>query len=160
MGEAIENGNSELLCGPRKPGDLLDRVFTPRDRLSSAARGFMNFKELCGTVGITGRGHISIPYRFTAHIITQVVKMKAAVKPGIAYPFPTPANQSPMTWEKTIHATAVTAAPKTERKKVALFDFVNGPDQNAIPVRTELNPNRPNVTSRMKPREAKQPRHQ
>jgi hypothetical protein len=30
---------------------------------------------------------------------------------------------------------------------VALFAFVKGPDQNAIPVKMELYPNNPNVTS-------------
>jgi|SRR5205823_2614425 hypothetical protein len=46
-----------------------------------------------------------------------------------------------------IHVTAVTAAPKTDKKNVALFAFVKGPDQNAIPVKIELYPNKPNVTN-------------
>jgi hypothetical protein len=40
----------------------------------------------------------------------------------------------------------VAAAPKTEMKNVALLVFTKGPDQNAMPVKTELKPYRPKAT--------------
>jgi hypothetical protein len=75
--------------------------------------------------------------------------MNEDVKPGIAQDLATPSriNMSPITCENAIHVTAVTAAPKTEMKKVALLALTKGPDQNAIPVKMELYPNSPKVTN-------------
>jgi hypothetical protein len=75
--------------------------------------------------------------------------MKEDVKPGIAHDSANPSrtNKSPIRCENAIQVTAVTAAPKTEIKKVALLALTKGPDQKAIPVRIELYPNNPKVTS-------------
>ena len=54
-------------------------------------------------------------------------------------------NMSPIKCENAIHATAVIAAPNIEIKRVTLFAFTKGPDQNAIPVKIELYPNKPKV---------------
>src|SRR5918911_3587532 len=94
-----------------------------------------------------GAGQISCPNRLLAYIIAQVVKIKDDVKPGIAHGFFPSINRSPIRWEKAIQLTAVTAAPKTDMKKVALFAFTKGPDQNAMPLKIELYPNNPKVTS-------------
>jgi hypothetical protein len=68
------------------------------------------------------------------------VKIKEDVKPGIAQELVIPSriNKSPIRWASAIHVTAVAAAPKTDKKKVALFAFTKGPDHNAIPVKIEL----------------------
>jgi hypothetical protein len=75
------------------------------------------------------------------------VNIKDDVNPGIDHGFFPSTNRSPMRWENAIQLTAVTAAPKTDMKNVALFAFTKGPDQNAMPVKMELYPNNPNVTN-------------
>src|ERR1022692_2924145 len=93
-----------------------------------------------------GAGQIAYPYFLVANMMAQVVKTNDMVKPGIEYPAPRPANMSPNRCENASKTTTVAAAPTMDMTNVVLFDFTNGPDQKAIPVRTELNPNRPNVT--------------
>jgi hypothetical protein len=116
---------------------------------SSLGAGLPLFAINSSFGGAGGAGHMSCPYLLAAYIIAQVVKMKDDVNPGIAHEVfvPFKVKRSPIRWENAIQVTAVTAAPKTDKKNVALFAFTKGPDQNAMPVKMELYPNRPKVTS-------------
>jgi hypothetical protein len=88
----------------------------------------------------SGSGHISCPNLFVAYINTHVVKINEEVNPGIAHDSCNPLriNISPVRCAIAIQTTAVTAAPNTDMKNVALLDLTKGPDQKAIPVSIEL----------------------
>jgi hypothetical protein len=106
----------------------------------SLGAGLPLFAIISSFGGGGGAGQTSCPYLLLAYIIAQVVKMKDDVNPGIAHEAFVPFNtkRSPIRWENAIQVTAVTAAPKTDMKNVALFAFTKGPDQNAMPVKIEL----------------------